>query len=246
MNSTFNYYELLGVSQNASKEEIKEAYKKQMKKWHPDINKSSDAVNMSAKINEAKEVLLDDLKRQDYDLYLKNKIDENYNRYTQRKANESTQAKTNESVYEETKVTKWQYLKDWLKYSTVNPFRKLVGLIGVLMESFLCWLIKILLIISAYICTMGSYIIRMIFNVLAPILGIFAVLIIVMFISNGFKETINDNPSMVTIIIALVLIYILSYLLPFFATKMLSPKVFDILYNKIDINLFKKCVGYKE
>ena len=52
-----NYYELLGVSKNANKEEIKSAYKKQMKKWHPDINKSEDAVNMSSKINEAKEEL---------------------------------------------------------------------------------------------------------------------------------------------------------------------------------------------
>ena len=41
-----NYYELLGIKNNASKIEIKDAYKMQMKKWHPDINKSSDAISM--------------------------------------------------------------------------------------------------------------------------------------------------------------------------------------------------------
>lgn len=245
MNTTFNYYELLGVSENASSEEIKEAYKKQMKKWHPDINKSSDAVNMSAKINEAKEVLLDDLKRKDYDQYLKDKINENYNRYTQRKANSTNTNNTN-NVYEDVKVTKWQYLKDWLKYATVSKLRKLIGLIGVLIESFFCWLIKIILIITAYICTIGSSIIRMIYGYIAPILGILGVLFIVMCFVNGFNETINDNPGSLTAIIVIVLVYVLSFILPVLAKSILSVKVFDILYNKIDINLFKKCVGYKD
>ncbi len=245
MNTTLNYYELLGVKQDASQEEIKEAYKKQMKKWHPDLNKSSDAVVMSTKINEAKEILLDDLKRKDYDEYLKNKIEENYNRYTQRKKATENASQTS-TVYEEVKVTKWQYLKDWLKYSTESKLRKTVGLIGVLLESFLCWLIKIIIIITAYVCTIGSGIIRMVYSYVAPIIGIIMVIFVAMCIMNGFDNTVNDNPGTLSAIIIIILVYVLSFILPLLAKKILSPKVFNILYNKIDINLFKKCVGYKE
>ena len=68
--------------------EIKSAYKVQMKKWHPDINKDPNAVNISSRINEAKEILLDPIKRYDYDEYLKKKVNETYNRYTQKKNKE--------------------------------------------------------------------------------------------------------------------------------------------------------------
>ena len=49
MDSKMNYYELLGVCNTASKEEIQKAYKTQMKKWHPDINKSTEAPKMAVK-----------------------------------------------------------------------------------------------------------------------------------------------------------------------------------------------------
>ena len=69
MDTNLSFYELLGVKNDATEDEIKQAYKKQMKKWHPDINKDPNAVNISSRINEAKEILLDPIKRYDYDEY---------------------------------------------------------------------------------------------------------------------------------------------------------------------------------
>lgn len=248
MTSTFNYYELLGVKKNATIDEIKNAYKKQMKKWHPDLNKSNEAVEMSSKINEAKEVLLDPIRRQDYDEYLDKKINENFNRYTQRKSNNANNKTKNQetknSEYEEKKVTKWQYLKDWLKYAKVSYIRKLIGLIGVLLESLLCLIIKLLLITLAYISNMGSYIIRYIFNYLLPIYLILLTLLIFNIVSSNLNAVIDQNNGMFIFLIVSFIIYISSFFMPLLSKALLSEKSFDILYNKIDINLFKKCVSY--
>ena len=62
-----DYYEILNVSRNASKEEIKKAYRKLAKKYHPDINKSEGAQQRLKEINEAYSVLSDDKKRSQYD-----------------------------------------------------------------------------------------------------------------------------------------------------------------------------------
>lgn len=64
---TRDYYETLGVARNASKEEIKKAYKSLAKKYHPDLNKDHDAAEKFKEINEAAAVLADDKKRQAYD-----------------------------------------------------------------------------------------------------------------------------------------------------------------------------------
>lgn len=245
--NNMNYYELLGVKNNATEEEIKVAYKKQMKKWHPDINKSSDAVNMSSMINEAKEVLLDPIKRRDYDEYLTKKVEENYNRYTRRNktTNNDNQTNNTNEEYKDNKVTKWQYLKDWLKYANESFIRKVFGVIGVILESLLCFILKYLIIFIAFISNLGSYMIRLIFTYLAPIFGILALLFIGMILTNGFSKTIEENNGAFKTVIILLVVYISSFLLPIFSQKLLSPKTFDILYNKIDISLFKKCVGYK-
>jgi molecular chaperone DnaJ len=51
------YYEVLGIKKGASDEEIKKAYRKMSKKYHPDVNKDEDAVTKMAEVNEAYGVL---------------------------------------------------------------------------------------------------------------------------------------------------------------------------------------------
>ncbi|PJE57403.1 MAG: molecular chaperone DnaJ, partial [Candidatus Portnoybacteria bacterium CG10_big_fil_rev_8_21_14_0_10_38_18] len=58
-----DYYDVLGVSKNASQEELKKAYRKQALQWHPDRNKSPEAEKRFKEINEAYEVLSDGEKK---------------------------------------------------------------------------------------------------------------------------------------------------------------------------------------
>jgi len=62
-------YETLGVSENSSAEDIKKAYRKLARKYHPDINKDESAVEKFKEINAAYEVLSDSEKKQQYDQY---------------------------------------------------------------------------------------------------------------------------------------------------------------------------------
>ena len=62
-------YETLGVSENASAEEIKKSYRKLARKYHPDINKDPEAQNKFKEINAAYEVLSDAEKKAQYDQY---------------------------------------------------------------------------------------------------------------------------------------------------------------------------------
>ena len=64
-----DYYKILGIDKNATKEEIKKAYKKLAKKFHPDLNKDKDAEQKFKEINEAASVLADDEKRTQYDQF---------------------------------------------------------------------------------------------------------------------------------------------------------------------------------
>src|SRR6056297_1380160 len=62
-----DFYEVLGVSQNASEDEIKQAYRKKAQEYHPDVSDDPDAEEKFKKIQQAKKVLTDEEKRQAYD-----------------------------------------------------------------------------------------------------------------------------------------------------------------------------------
>jgi molecular chaperone DnaJ len=64
-----DYYEILGVSRNASPDDLKSAFRTLARKYHPDVNKEADAEERFKEINEAYAVLSDPDKRRAYDQY---------------------------------------------------------------------------------------------------------------------------------------------------------------------------------
>jgi curved DNA-binding protein len=67
-----DYYNILGVSKGSTTEEIRSAYRKGARKYHPDVNQSAEAESRFKDINEANEVLKDPEKRKRYDMYGEN------------------------------------------------------------------------------------------------------------------------------------------------------------------------------
>jgi len=66
-----DYYKIMGVKKDASEKEIKLAYRKLARKYHPDLNKEANAEERFKEMGEAYEVLRDPAKRAEYDQYRK-------------------------------------------------------------------------------------------------------------------------------------------------------------------------------
>ena len=109
-----DFYELLGVKKNATKEEIKKAYRDMVKRYHPDVNKSDEASKIIISLNEAKETLLDDDKRLEYDKLLN---DINHSKtYSNDSTSYSAKKEEYKENYSESYVTRWQFLMTYLNY----------------------------------------------------------------------------------------------------------------------------------
>lgn len=72
-------YDILGVTKDASKDEIRKAYRKLSKKYHPDINDAPDAEDKFKEVAQAYETLSDESKRASYDQYGHASTDPNFN-----------------------------------------------------------------------------------------------------------------------------------------------------------------------
>lgn len=92
-----DYYQILGISPSASKQEVKQAYRKMSLKWHPDKNPSVDVKEMMQDINEAYSILFDDISRSRYD--------NEYRAFSQYK-------KTHQEKSSEAKAKSWTYNYD--------------------------------------------------------------------------------------------------------------------------------------
>ena len=109
-----DFYELLGVKKDATKEEIKKAYRDMVKRYHPDVNKSDEASKIIISLNEAKETLLDDDKRCEYDKLL-NEINHSKT-YSNDSTSYSAKKEEYKENYSESYVTRWQFLMTYLNF----------------------------------------------------------------------------------------------------------------------------------
>ncbi|MBD3210193.1 molecular chaperone DnaJ [Candidatus Micrarchaeota archaeon] len=93
-----DYYEVLGVPKNASKADIKRAYRKLALKYHPDRNKGPEAAEKFKEVSEAYAVLSDDKKRAQYDQYGHADFDQ---MYSQEDIFRTANAKDFEDIFED-------------------------------------------------------------------------------------------------------------------------------------------------
>ena len=244
MNEDINYYELLGVSKNATKEEIKKAYRTQAKKWHPDINKDEQALEISKKINEAKVVLLDDLKRKDYDEYLNNLTNKKYQKMQDDNIKNNNYKSTSnnsysrEEEYSEKTYTKWEYFQIYLKYYQVSKKRKVLAVILVILETILCNTLGLINYLLALVIDISYSVVAYLSQL---ILGLYTIFLIFAFVADlsYAPSTIGDYGQVALIYLGLILLMIVPvYLLKFLIYKM------PTILSDLNMYLFKKAIGY--
>ena len=144
-----DFYELLGVKKDATHEEIKKAYRDMVKRYHPDVNKSDEASKIIISLNEAKETLLDDDKRSEYDKLLN---DINHSKtYSNDSTSYSAKKEEYKENYSESYVTRWQFLMTYLNFGKDKLGIKFLKTIIVIINYLVFFIIKAFTLIFIFL-----------------------------------------------------------------------------------------------
>lgn len=129
-----------------------------VKKYHPDVNKTEEANKIIVSLNEAKETLLNEEKRKEYDLLL-NEIQHSKQFSKNEKETYSAKTQAYKERYAQTYVTKWQFFRNYLRNGRDNLFIKIIKSLFVTINYLLFFVIKtITMIIVLLISFLGSLI----------------------------------------------------------------------------------------
>ncbi len=123
-NNLKNYYEILEVNVDADYDEIKSAYRKLARKYHPDINKSPDAIAIFKEISTAYETLYDKDKRNKYDILngIFKTDTKNNNTSSQKAQEEYADSVRKNNIPNDTKPTTNKKSKEFFLFKTIKFF----------------------------------------------------------------------------------------------------------------------------
>lgn len=188
-----DFYELLGIKKDATKEEIKKAYRDMVKRYHPDVNKSDEASKIIISLNEAKETLLDDDKRREYDKLLN---DINHSKtYSNDSTSYSAKKEEYKENYSESYVTRWQFLMTYLNFGKDKLGIKFLKTFIVIINYLVFFIIKAFTLIFIFLLEVFENLINYI-GIILMIVGVY----------NFIEEEISISITLFLIGVLLILI----------------------------------------
>mgnify|MGYP004648966515 FL=1 len=232
-----DFYELLGISMDSTKQEIKTAYREMVKKYHPDVNKSEDSNKIIRSLNEAKEVLLDDEKRKEYDKLLN---DIKYSKQFSKEKDETYTAKTEEykENYSENYVTKWQFFINYISNGIDKVWLKILKVLLVIINFFFFCIVKLITFVLIFLLSTFSGII----DYFSGILSLISIVALFALKNSEYPDLIPFIPANVE---GFFLIFLIALMIELLKTAFItySVNIFALICNiedKIFIKILMK------
>jgi hypothetical protein len=232
-----DFYELLGISMDSTKQEIKTAYREMVKKYHPDVNKSEDSNKIIRSLNEAKEVLLDDEKRKEYDKLLN---DIKYSKQFSKEKDETYTAKTEEykENYSENYVTKWQFFINYISNGIDKVWLKILKVLLVIINFFFFCIVKLITFVLIFLLSTFSGII----DYFSGILSLISIVVLFALKNSEYPDLIPFIPANVE---GFFLIFLIALIIELLKTAFItySVNIFALICNiedKIFIKILMK------